>query len=152
MAKTQPDVILVRGDPNRFQRDAAASITPGMLVELTSSDTVQAHSTVDGRHMRMVAVESDFTGDGIEHVYQSGEITQFNVFRPGDEALLNLADGENVSIGDYLVSDGAGRVQQADSNSAGELEGSLVGIALEAINLTDSSAADPSFRIKTMFV
>jgi len=150
MAKTQPDVILVRGDPNRFQRDAAASITPGMLVELTSSDTVQPHSSADGRHMRMVAVESDFTGDGIEHVYNSGEIAQFNVFRPGDIALMHLADGQDASLGDYLVSNGDGKLKVEASSGTGDLEGSLVGMALEAVDMSGSSAADPNGRIKVL--
>jgi len=152
MAKTKPTTILLIGEPNRRQREADETIKPGNLLQLDADGKVTNHATAQGRHARMVAVESDITGDDLTHDYTSGEVVQVNVFRPGDEALLNLADGENVSIGDYLVSDGAGRVQQADSNSAGELEGSLVGIALEAINLTDSSAADPSFRIKTMFV
>ena len=152
MAKTKPTTILLIGEPNRRQREADATIKPGDLLQLDADDKVVRHATAQGRHARMVAVEQDFTGDGIEHDYEAGEVAQFNVFRPGDEALLNLADGENVVIGDYLVSDGAGRVQKADSNSAGELEGSLVAVALEAINLTDSSAADPSFRIKTMIV
>lgn len=152
MAKSKPTTILLIGEPNRRQREADGTIKPGNLLQLDADNKVVNHSTAQGRHARMVAVENDIAGDDYQHDYAAGEVVQINIFRPGDEALLNLADGENVSIGDYLVSDGAGRVQKADSNSAGELEGSLVAVALEAINLSDSSAADPSFRLKAMFV
>lgn len=152
MAKSKPDTILLIGEPNRRQREAVGTIKPGNLIELTSGNTVQNHSTAAGRHARLVAVENDIAGDDLTHDYASGEVVQYNAFRPGDEALLNLADGENASIGDFLVSDGNGRVQVDSGSSTTDLEGSQVAQALEAVDLSDSSAADPSFRIKAMIL
>ena len=152
MAKTRPDTILLRGEPNRFQRDAASQVTPGMLIELTSSNTVQPHSTADGRQARMVAVEQEFVGDGIEHVYKSGEAVQINVFRPGDVAFMHLADGEDASTGNYLASNGDGKLKVETSAGTGDLEGSLVALALEDVDMSGSSAADPAGRIKVLIV
>lgn len=152
MAKSKPDTILLKGEPNRFEREANATIKPGDMLELTTGDKVQRHSTAQGRHPRWFAIENEIAGDDLTHDYASGEQVLIHSARPGDNLLLNLADGENVSIGDYLVSDGAGRVQKADTNSAGELEGSLVGFALEAIDLSGSSAADPSFRLRAQIL
>lgn len=152
MAKTKPDQILLRGEPNRFEREADGTIKPGDMLELKTNDKVVRHSTAQGRHPRWFAIENEIGGDDLTHDYASGEVVSIQSARPGDNMLINLADGENVSIGDYLVSDGAGRVQKADSNSVGELEGSLVAFALEAVDLSGSSAADPEFRIKAQIL
>lgn len=152
MAKTRPDTVFLRGEPNRHERDAASTITPGDLLELTSSNTVQPHSSADGRHFRWVAVEQEMVGDGINHDYQSGEVVQINSFRPGDHAFMQLADGENASVGSYLASNGDGKLKVEASSGTGDLEGSLVGVALEAVDMSGSSSADPSGRIKVLIV
>jgi len=155
MAKATPETILLMGEPNRKERDAAAAITPGDLVELTSSDTVQRHSTAGGRvGIRWFAVENDIAGDDITHDYAADEVVQIHSARPGDEILARLADGQNVSIGDFLSSNGAGRLQlvSPDSSAFDAEETSIVAVALEAKDMSDSSAADPTERFRVEIV
>ncbi len=149
MAKATPETILLKGEPNRKERDAAAAITPGDLVEITSSDTVQVHSVAGGRvGLRWFAVENDIAGDDITHAYATGEVVQVHAAKPGDEVLARLADGENVAIGDFLSSNGAGRLQRVtlDSSAFDAVDTSIVAVALEAKDMSDSSGADPTER------
>jgi hypothetical protein len=152
MAKATPDTILLVGEPNRRQREASATITPGHLLELTNTNKVKPHSTAGGRHTRMVAVENDIAGDDLDHDYSSGEVVQINIFRPGDEAYMVLKDGEVISTGEFLVSGTGGELQSKDSASPSDLEASVVGIALETKSLQGDSSGEPSNRIKVLFV
>ncbi len=146
MAKTNPEKILLIGTPNQMERDAASGITPGMLVELNSAGDVLAHNTLGGICDKWVAVESAITGDDIDHPYVTGDVVLFNACRQGDEVLLTVNDGENIAIGDILESAGNGKVVVAEGESAGMITASIVARALQAIDMTDSSAADPAFK------
>lgn len=155
MAKAAPETILLIGEPNRRERDAAAAITPGNLIELTSSDTVQNHSTAGGRvGPRYVCVENDIAGDDIDDAYAAGEVVQFHSARPGDVLLMRLNDGENVVIGDFLQSAGNGLLRRTDGDSSAfDAEAtSIIAVALEAKDMSDSSAADPSDRLRVEIV
>ncbi len=146
MAKTNPEKILLIGIPNQMERDAGSAITPGMLVEINSSNDVIPHNTVGGICDKWVAVESAITGDDIDHAYATGEVVLFNACRQGDEVLLTVNDGEDVSIGELLESAGNGKVVVAEGESVGMLTASIVARALQAIDLTDSAGGDPTFQ------
>jgi hypothetical protein len=134
--------------------DAAAAITPGQLLELTSSETVQAHSSAGQNAPKYFALEDELQGNGIDDAYASGDKVQVWSCVPGEEVYAILADGENVAIGDLLESNGAGYLQAhvADTESFESAEtGSItvyplqiVGQALEALDLSDSSGGESS--------
>lgn len=142
------NTIMIRGAENarRLERVAAAAITPGQLLELTSADKVQRHSTGGGRHFRLVAVEDELQGKEISEDYAADARVQFNVVQPGDEINALIADGEDIAIGDQLESNGDGDLRECSGDSGQSAEDSFFGVALEAIDLSDSSGADPSSR------
>ncbi len=140
---SQKTVMLEGGDKFlRLERVAAAAITPGHLVELTSADKVQKHSTAAGFTAKMFAVEDELQGKTIDQEYASASRVQFNVCPPGCIVNALIADGEDIAIGDKLVSNGDGTLKEADSAATDE----IVGVAMEAVDMSDSSAADPSPR------
>jgi len=133
---------------------AAAAITPGMLIELTSSGTVQAHSTAGGNAVQSFATEDSLQGKGVNDAYASADKVQCWHCTPGDEVYAILADGENVAIGDFLESNGAGylkkHVSDTESFESGDTftltvyPNQIVGQSLETLDLSDSSGAESS--------
>ena len=127
---------------------AAAAIIPGELIELTSANTVQVHATEGGNVLPMFALEDELQGNDIDDAFAAGDPVQCWVPTRGDEVYAILEDNNHVQIGDFLESNGAGELQlyYVDIGSAGEVEygHSIVGIALETIDLTGSSGAESS--------
>lgn len=130
------------------QKEALASgtVTPGMLLEQTSAaaDTVKAHATAGGHAQAAFAVEDDLQGNDIDDNYSAGDRVLYKVFRPGDEVNALLANGQNVSKGDKLVSNGDGylkaRTYPADSSAVVQEE-HVVGYTKEANDRSSSSSA-----------
>ena len=117
--------------------EASGTITPGMLLKIHTDGTVRAHATAGGNATKMFALEDELQGNGIDDNYSSGDKVQVMLGRPGDVVNALLKDDETVTIGEYLESDGEGRVQghdgdYADSGTA-TVQNAIVGIALEAI-------------------
>lgn len=137
------NTIVLKGLGTRKERQAVAAITPGHLVELTSANKVQAHGTAGGFAQKAFAVEDDLQGNTITDAYATDARVQYNVMLPGDEINALIADGEDISIGDKLVSNGDGTLKAVTSETTDE---STVGIALEAVDMSGSSAADPTGR------
>jgi len=137
---------------NEFTATAVA-ITPGMLLELTSDGLVQAHSTEGGPVLPMFALEDELQGKGITDNYAvSAKIQVWTAVR-GEEVYALLADGEDVAVGDFLVSDGTGKLKAATADSSAVVvEEFPIAIALEAVDMSGSSGADPSGRIKVVIL
>lgn len=135
--------IILKGDGIRKERAAAAAITPGHLVEITSADKVQVHSTAGGLAQKAFAIEDDLQGNPISTAYSTGDRVQYEVMERGAEVNALIADGEAIAIGDKLVSAGDGTLKELTSESTDE---SVVAIAVEACDMSGSSAADPSPR------
>jgi hypothetical protein len=121
-------------------------VTPGMLIEITSDNVVQPHSTEDGAALIMFALEDELQGKGIDDAYAvSTAIPIVKVpvqcWLPGhgDMAYALLADGETAVIGSWLASNGDGKLKVGTTNPIGQ--------AVEAVDMSGSSGADPSGRI-----
>jgi len=133
---------------------AVAAVTPGMLIELTSAGKVQAHSSAGGDVLPMFALENELEGEGVNDEFAADDRIQCWIPYRGDIVYAILADGENASIGSFLESNGAGllRVLQPDtesyeSNVAGSITvypNKIVGVALEAVDISDSSGGESS--------
>jgi hypothetical protein len=143
-----------------IERVANAAITPGMLIELMSTNKVKAHATAGGNIAPiMIALENELEGEDIDTNYAAADQVQCWVARPGDVAYLILSDGQNASIGSYLESAGNGyvNVHTVDSMS-GEYSRPICAMALEALDLSGSSGEESSGvlgynkRIKAMIV
>jgi len=144
--------IFVQGIGVPKEATASGAITPGHLLERTSAavDTVKVHATAGGDVVpKLVAVEDDLQGKEIGDAYTSANNVLMRVATPGDECYMLLKNGENVAKGDLLESAGNGELQKhtADSGAVTEYNEQIVGVALESVDMSDSSAADPSGRI-----
>lgn len=129
---------------------AAGTITPGMVVELASATTVQAHSTQNGNVLAMVAVEDELQGKIISEDYSATDQVQCWVPNKGDIGYCILASGQNVSAGEFLSSNGDGRLKTTpDPTSAGgdEYPAQVVGVAVTAVNASGAAA-----RIQVRFI
>lgn len=126
-----------------IEKVAAGTITPGMLVELTSADKVQAHSTQAGDAIPiMFALEDELQGKTIDDNYSATNPVQVWVAQSGECVYAILADSQDVEIGEFLESKGDGTLQAHSS-------GVIVAVALEAVDTTGSPASVTS-RIKVM--
>lgn len=133
----------------------AVAITPGMLLEPTSTvDTVQAHSTAGGSlKPHMFAIENTLFGGGVNDNYAVSAKIQTWIPQRGDEVYAFLKDDTTaVVVGDLLESAGGGLLQKhvpdvesfesADPGSITVVGNQLVGVALEALDLSGSSGAE----------
>lgn len=119
------------------EKTAAAAITPGHLIERTSADKVQKHSSGDGAVFPMFAIEDALQGRGITDAYNTTTYSKVICWIPtrGDQVYAHIS-ATDVSIGDLLVSAGDGTLRKYDvASSGGVVESShkIVGRALEAI-------------------
>lgn len=123
------------------ERIAASAITPGHLIELTSTDQVQSHATAAGAiAARFFALENQIANLGIDDAYAANDRVIFQQCLPGDIVYAVLENLGNVAIGAALQSNGAGELEARTT-------GETVAIALEAVN-----AAGGAARIKVQVV
>lgn len=129
---------------------AAAAITPGHLVEVNSDGKLQVHSTEGGNVLPMVAIEDSLQGGLITKAYAADDRVQAWIPTRGDIANMILADGETVAIGDFVESAGDGTVKKTVAAESGDVitpASPIVGVALEAVDMSGSAGEDPSNRI-----
>jgi len=158
MATTVFKTISLKGESIRKERIANAAITPGHLVEVMSTGKLRVHATIGGDAQKAFAVEDDLQGKNIATAYSANAIAQYEVFQRGAEVYALLADGENVAIGDPLMSGGDGTLKKYtaptgdlwndSSTDVSKLYvNAIVGYAVTAVNMAGSTDADPSPRI-----
>jgi len=129
-------------DVNEEYTATAVALTPGMLLELTSAGTVQAHSTAGGNVLPMFAFEDELQGKGIDDAYAVSDKIQVWIPGRGDIVYAIVANDNDIAIGDFLESDGNGYLQEhaADISNAPNVTNQIVGQALEAVDTLNSSA------------
>jgi len=120
---------------------AAAAITPGMLVEVVAgAETIQAHSTSGGNTLPMFALEDEMQGNDINDDYAAADPVQVWIPYRGDMVYVLLRDEENIAIGDWVMSDGEGKVREfsvtAGDSAEAEYMYPIVGQAVEAKDLS----------------
>ena len=111
--------------------EAHAVIHPGMLLELRPDGKVQVHNDVAGFAIPRFALEDELQGKTINDAYLAETPVQVWVVNRGEVVLARLQAGQNVVIGDRLVSAGDGTLRKAVA-----LETNFIAEALEAKNLT----------------
>lgn len=136
-------------EPVREEYRAASTIKPGHLIELIAAGTVQPHSTAEGNAEKMFAVEDDYQGNDIDDNYAAAALVQCWIAQRGDVVYAWLSDGETAVIGSQLSSNGDGdlQVHVPDDSGSIQTEG-IIAVALEAKDLSGSSGADSTRRIK----
>jgi len=134
--------------------DAGAAITPGMLLTLAADGDVDLNSDAGAPCEKLFALEDELQGRTIDTDYDAADPVQCWSTVPGEEVLAWLANGEDVSIGDRLVSNGDGQLKAYTeaASAAVVVEEYVIGIALEAVDMSGSSGVDPTGRIKVRIV
>jgi len=147
--------ILLKGDPLQKEAEGSGTIYPGFLLERTSTGLVQAHSTSGGDVAPiLVAIENSLEGQDIDTTYASGDIVQFVAPRSGDEVLLYVADGENITAGDLVTSNGDGYIKKytapsESSNWTGtNYVQAIIGRALETVNTSTSTVGASRIEVE----
>ena len=149
-----PKNIVLKGDPIRKENVSGGVVTPGFLLTFDGNGAVVHHDVAGGLATSMFAVEQDFLGGTISDDYASGDRVQYVIGRKGDEVYAMLGNGETVAKGDFLESNGDGRlrehVPQADLGADDDVVANqIVARALEA---GDTSGADEEARIRVEVV
>ena len=148
-------VILKRYNKIEIEKTAAADITPGYLVELTSDDEVQHHSTPAGNAVPMFALEDGLLGNGLDTDITEGEKCMVWIPQRGDEVYAMLAAGQTIVIGDLLSSNADGTLKKHVPESSDYYDTTdvtvkplqIVAQAIEAVTTTTAAA-----RIKVRIV
>jgi len=145
--------ITLKGQGFQEEAIANAAITPGHLVKILSTGKMAVHATAGGNAEKAFAIEDELQGRGIDTAYDANTRMQYKVYERGAWVNALLANGQNVAIGDPLESAGDGTLQKhvPDIDSASDTETiyaeNIVGYAMQAVNMSGSSAVDPSPRI-----
>lgn len=158
MAKTNPSRIILRGSPEYSEAPLKASvdITPGMLIDYDAGD-VKPHAVAGANASPLFAVENALIGDNIDVAYtEDGEAVLFARCQKGDQVYALLKTGNNVAIGAFLESGGAGNLQAhtapaIDEGGSAEVtvySQAIVARALEAKN--NSSGANVRIRVEVV--
>ena len=149
------NTIKIKNYSNVFEEmEAAAAITPGMLVEQTpAAETVRKHATSGGNAIPMFALEDALQGKGITDDYAAGDQVQVWIPGRGDQVYALIADEQNIAIGDPLESNGAGFLTKhtvetwdsADAQAANTVYSfPVVAVALEALDLSGLAGSESS--------
>lgn len=137
---------------------AGGTITPGHLIKQSSATQVVVHSTAGGNVLPMFACEDELQGKGITDNYAATNIVQCWIPTRGDIVYAKLADGQNVAAGTFLESAGDGTLQahvpdiDASNDVTTIYASSIVGVAIEAVDMSGSAGADPSGRIQVRII
>lgn len=124
---------------------ADGDITPGHLVEVDSDEKVTVHSSDAVKPFPvMFANENEFEGQTIDDAYESGDVVQCWIPQRGDIVYGILESGENVAKFAKLISTGDGALRETDSGGEND---SVVGVALEALDLSGSGAEDTHIMV-----
>jgi hypothetical protein len=125
-----PKTILLRGEAISTEAVAKSSeaIKPGMLLTRHTDGTFKKHATAGGNGAPLFAREADYVGGGIDDVYEDGENVVAWHCQRGAWVYALLKNGQNVAIGAFLESDGAGGMQDVGTS------GNVLAQALEAVN------------------
>jgi hypothetical protein len=106
---------------------AASAITPGMVCEIVSDKTVQAHSSEGGRAERLIALEDALQGNGVDTDYSADDVVTLAVGMPGEVFNLLVAAGEALDPGDEVMSAGDGTLINTTSLATGVTVDQVIG-------------------------
>ena len=142
------NTIRVQGHGIREEALAAVITKPGHLVLLYTDGKVKPHNVAAGVCEAAFAVEDDLQGKTITDNYAVGSLVQYEIMERGAYVYALLENGQSVAKGAFLESAGNGELQAVTAaDQASNLDvtfpGNAVAVAMEAVDMSDSSLADP---------
>jgi hypothetical protein len=145
-------VIALLGTPIYTEEDRAAeAITPGHLIDFDASGNLVKHAGAGLNAAPMFALERDELGDDITTAYAASDIVKVGHFHKGQRVYALIASGQNISKGEYLESDGAGRLRDQTTDAATD-DTQRVSTVARAIEAVDNSAGPGDARIRVIVV
>jgi len=141
---TDRNTIILQGFSMALQCEAEAheDLYPGMLLQERSDGKLQKHGDEGGIAERLIAYEDELQGKTMEEKYDSGERVLAARLVPGSKAQLMIKADEEIAIGDELISAGDGTFIEDTSAGTGVTVDQVVAIAVEACDLTATSASN----------
>jgi len=127
--------IVLKGGPPQIdeQESALEAITPGHLVELTTTGVKK--NTDDAANVAAAfALEREELGRDIDVAYAIGDKVKVGTFHPGQRVNAFLASGQNVAKGAYLTGNTTGLLSAASVSASVRLAR-----ALESVNSTNDA-------------
>lgn len=147
---TTRKTIVLKGDP-RYEEDiVAAAFNPGHLLEKDSAGKIQKHSTEGGVAERAFAVEDALQGNTVDTAAVAGNTHPYVVAKPGDVVYAYIQAGQNVAIGNKLISAGDGTLIVDGQESSGTTVKDRIAEAVEANDLTGSGAVDTRSAVRIL--
>lgn len=137
----------IKGKGTFRQEEAVAGeagIYPGMLLKMNSSGQVVMHSTEGGvlGDEVLIAAEDALQGNTVDTVYTVSTPVTYLVPNKGSEVRMLIEDGQDIAVGDKIMSAGNGLLKETTDLESGETLASVVGVALEANDLTGSNTSN----------
>jgi hypothetical protein len=129
--------------------EVAEAVIPGALVApVAGAETITNHATAGGNAVPMFALEDELQGKGIGDDYATGDRAQVWIPYRGDIVNALLSTNQHIAIGDFMESDGEGKLQKfagdvGDSTTVTKLL-SIVGVALEHKHDDEGSGSESS--------
>lgn len=128
-----------------FQYEASATVTPGMLVELhdSSGETkVRPHDTSTEVVTLAVALDRPENNKEITDNYASGDAVKVGFMAPGTIFYGIIPSGQNISNGEFLQSNGDGKLITASATTQDAALGKF-----QSLDNPGSVAADTRLRV-----
>jgi len=124
-------LINVSSNSKYLEGTAATVLTPGMLTKRNTEGKWKAHDVAGGACQPIFVIEDIWGGETIHDDYSIGESSWFRYCNGGDMIWGWLAVGEDIAIGDFLISSGINGTLKKIGVSP--VAGCIVAVALEAV-------------------
>jgi len=147
---TTRNKIVLKGDPRYEEAVVASAFNPGHLVQLDSAGKLKKHATEGGVAERAFAVEDALQGNEIADAAVAENTHPFVLAKPGDEIYAYIKAGEDIAIGDILISAGDGTLIEEGSENSATTVKDRVAVAVEANDLTGSAAVATRSAVRVL--
>lgn len=108
----QDRLSIVQDVNGRYLESVAEEIiSPGHLVKRSATGGVVRHNESHGIAQVMIAIEDQYRGYDIDLDYAPGDVVNIRLCLPGDRVLAIVTAGPTYQVGQYLVSEGNGRLR-----------------------------------------
>jgi hypothetical protein len=114
-----------------------SGIYPGMLCERVTATTCRKNANAEAKCAVLVAIEDSLQGAIVSTAYTNARPVRLIQFRSGEEFHAYLAAYQTVSIGEGLVSNGAGAFKSAGDSAVSQ--GETIVEAMEAATYGSST-------------
>jgi hypothetical protein len=125
-----------------------AGIYPGMLLKIDSNNEVVKNDAEGMAAEAIFAAEDALQGGAVRDVYTDGEPVTCILPGKGCEVFALIANGEDISTGDELISNGEGRLI-AKTNADSAADGTVaLAVACEDCDASGSDPDDEFCRVR----